>query len=384
MPRLEVRPVRSRSDLMRFIRLPWRIYRNSPQWVPPLIFERKQFLNRRRNPFFAHGEAEYFMAWRGSTPVGRITAQIDHDFNRHHGHRWGIFGFFECDDDQEAASALVETAEAWLRERGRDRMVGPFDFTMNDESGVLIEGFERRPMVKQPWHHPYYQDLLEGAGLGKAIDLYMWDLQVDKRSAVAPMIWKVAEQAEQEHGIRLRHMRKKRLHEEVKAFVEIYNAAWKDNWGFTPMREEDFEHTAKEMKPLLSEDWIMACENPEGETIAIALTVPDFNQAFARANGRLLPFGWAKLLWKLRRIDQVRVGFLGVRPEFQHTGVAALLYREHFDMAEKTRQFGGEMGWILETNDPMNRAMEGMGGSIVKKYRVYEKELPAGGVESPG
>jgi GNAT superfamily N-acetyltransferase len=136
------------------------------------------------------------------------------------------------------------------------------------------------------------------------------------------------------------------------------------------------------MKPLLSEDWIMACESPEGETIAIALTVPDFNQAFARANGRLLPLGWARLLWKLPRIDQVRVGFLGVKPEYQHTGVAALLYREHFDMAEKTRQHGGEMGWILETNDAMNRAMEGMGGQIVKKYRVYEKELPPTGVES--
>jgi GNAT superfamily N-acetyltransferase len=362
---------------MRFIRLPWRIYRNSPQWVPPLIFERKQFLSRKKNPFFNHAEAEYFMAWRGSRPVGRITAQIDHDFNDHHGHDWGLFGFFECEDDPEAAQALVAAADAWLRERGRDRMVGPFDFTMNDEAGLLIEGFEIKPMVKQPWHHPYYRNLLEGAGLSKAIDLYMWTLTVDKRSTVAPMIWQVAEQAEKEHGVTLRHMRKKDLQREVRHFVEVYNAAWKDNWGFTPMRVEDFEHTAKEMKPLLSEDWLMICEK-DGEVVATALTVPDFNQAFARANGRLLPFGWARLLWKLPRIDQVRVGFLGVLPEFQHTGVAALLYREHFDMAERTRQKGGEMGWILENNKPMNRAMEGMGGKIAKKYRVYEKVFRSG------
>jgi GNAT superfamily N-acetyltransferase len=192
------------------------------------------------------------------------------------------------------------------------------------------------------------------------------------------MIWQVAEQAEKEHGIRLRHMRKKNLQDEVKAFVEIYNAAWARNWGFTPMREEDFAHTAKEMKPLLSEDWIMACENPQGETVAAAITVPDFNQAFARANGRLLPFGGARLLAKLPRIDRVRVGFLGVKPEYQHTGVAALLYREHYEMAEKTRQKAGETGWILENNKPMNRAMEGMGGTIVERYRVFEKAFRDG------
>jgi GNAT superfamily N-acetyltransferase len=357
---------------MRFIRLPWRIYRNSPQWVPPLIFERKAFLNRRKNPWFEHGDMHLLIAWRGRKPVGRIAAIYDDDFNAQHDHRWGMFGFFECDDDQEAASALVDAARGWLEERGYDRMVGPFDGTMNDEAGLLIEGFELKPMVKQPWHHPYYQDLLEGTGMEKAIDLYMWTLQVDKRSEVAPMIWQVAEQAEKEHGVTLRHMSKKKLGDEVKAFTEVYNAAWARNWGFTPMREKDFEHTAKEMKPLLSEDWIMACEK-DGETIAVALTVPDFNQAIEKANGRLFPFGWAKLLWKLPRIDQVRVGFLGVKPEYQHTGVAALLYREHYDMAEKTPQKGGETGWILETNKPMNRAMEGMGGRIAKKYRVYEK-----------
>ena len=371
---VDVRPVRSRADLMRFIRLPWRIYRTSPQWVPPLIFERKQFLSRKKNPFFTHGEAELFIAWRGRTPVGRISAQVDRDFNDHHDHDWGIFGFFECDDDHDAARGLVNAAETWLRERGRGKVVGPFDFTMNDEAGVLIDGFEKKPMVKQPWQHPYYQDLLEGAGFKKAIDLYMWELQVDKRSSVAPMIWKVAEVAEKEHGITLRHMRKRDLKREVHHFVDVYNVAWAENWGFTPMRVEEFEHTAKEMKPLLSEDWLMICEK-DGEVIATALTVPDFNQAFERANGRLLPFGGIKLLAKLPRIDQVRVGFLGVKPEYQHTGVAALLYREHFDMAEKTPQVGGEMGWILEDNDPMNRAMEGMGGKIAKRYRVYEKDL---------
>jgi GNAT superfamily N-acetyltransferase len=357
---------------MRFIRLPWRIYRNSPQWVPPLIMERKEFFDRKRNPWFEHGDMQLFIAWRGRDPVGRIGAFYDEDYNAHQQNEAGFFGFFECLDDQEAASALIGAAQAWLTERGHDRMYGPFDGTMNDEAGLLVEGFEHKPMVKQPWHHPYYQDLLEGAGMSKEIDMYMWSLQVDKRSDVAPMIWQVAETAEKEHGVTLRHMRKRHMAREVKAFVEIYNAAWHRNWGFTPLREADFAHTAEQMKLLLSESWIMACEK-DGETIAVALTVPDFNQAFERANGRLLPFGGLRLLWKLPRINQVRVGFLGVKPEYQHTGVAALLYREHFDMAESTPQTGGEMGWILETNKPMNRAMEGMGGHVVKRYRVFEK-----------
>src|SRR4051812_41646835 len=170
VPSVDVRPVRSKSDLMRFIRLPWSIYRNSPQWVAPLIFERKQFLSRKKNPFFTHGEAELFIAWRGRTPVGRISAPGGRDFDDHPAPGWGIFGFFECDDDHDAARGLVDAAETWLRERGRGKVVGPFDFTMNDEAGVLIDGFEKKPMVKQPWQHPYYQDLIEGAGFQKAID----------------------------------------------------------------------------------------------------------------------------------------------------------------------------------------------------------------------
>ena len=155
-----VRPVRSRADLMRFIRLPWRIYRNEPLWVPPLIAERKHFLDRGKNLYFQHAEAEYFLAWRGREPVGRITAQIDHDFNAHHGHRWGQFGFFETVDDPAVAAALLDAAADWLRERGRDRMVGPMDFGMNDEAGILIEGHDLAPLVKQPWQHRYYQPLI--------------------------------------------------------------------------------------------------------------------------------------------------------------------------------------------------------------------------------
>jgi len=370
---LEIRPVRSRTELMRFIRLPWRIYRNDPLWVPPLIWERKTFLNRKKNPFFTHGDAEYFLALRDGRPVGRVTAQIDHDFNEFHGNEWGMFGFFETEDDREVAHALLDAASAWLRERGRDRMVGPMDFTMNDESGLVIEGFDRAPMVKQPYHPPYYRGLIESYGMEKAMDLFMYDLWVHTRETVLPVLWELAEQLEPKHGIKVRHMRKRDLEQEVDRFVDVYNAAWKDNWGFVPIRREEMMHTAKEMKPILDENWMMVAETADGKTAAMALTVPDINQVLKRMNGRLFPFGWAKFLWYRRQITQVRVGFLGVKPEHQHTGVAAGLYAEHYEMAETTPQKGGELGWILENNAAINRGMEAMGATIVKRYRVYER-----------
>ena len=371
---VEIRPVRGRSELRRFIRLPWRIYRNEPCWIPPLAFERRRFLDRSSNPFFEHGEAEYFLAWRDGEPVGRISAQIDHSFNEFHGNDCGMFGFYESIRDKEVSNALIGAARTWLAERGRDRMVGPMDFTMNDEAGLLIEGYELKPMVKQPWQPPYYREQLEAAGLSKAVDLLMWNLMVDDRERVLPVVFELAERLEPDHGIKLRHMRKRDLEDEIRRFVDVYNAAWKSNWGFVPITEQEMVHTAKEMKPLLDENWMMAADK-DGETVGVALTVPDFNQVLDKVGGRLFPFGWARGLLKWRRIDRVRVGFLGVKPEYQHTGVAAAFYVEHFNMAAKTRQKGGEMGWILETNTAMNRGMEAMGGRIVKRYRVYEQML---------
>ena len=371
--------MRSRRDLARFIRLPERLYRNELLWVPPLRFERRRFLDRRRNPFFRNGEAEYFLAWRDGRPVGRITAHIDRKLNDYHGNRWGLFGFFECEEDPEAARALFAAAEAWLAERGRDRAVGPASFSMNDECGILVEGHGRRPMIQQPWHPPWYAGLVEGAGYRKVMDLYMWSLHITQaRERVLPVILELAEKLEPEHGITIRHLDKRDLENEARRFVDVYNAAWKDNWGFVPITYEEMIHTSKENRLVLDENWCMFAEK-DGEPVAAALTVPDFNQVLARMGGRLLPFGWLKALTGRRRIDEVRVGFLGVVPEYQHTGVAAGLYVEHFEMAEKTPQHGGETGWILEENTAMNRAMEAMGGEIVKRYRMYEKELRAAG-----
>jgi len=371
---VDVRPVTGGRDLKAFIDLPFRLHANHPLWVPPLKLERRIFLSRRLNAYFSHAEAEYFLACRDGQVVGRITAQVNHASNDHHGRRWGDFGWIEFEDDAEVLEALLSAAHRWLAARGMERMVGPMDFQMNDECGVLIEGFDLRPMVRQPWHPRYYQQRMEAAGLVKAVDLLMWDLEVADRAAMLPVLFELAEKVQSEHGIRLRKMTRRGLRKDLDLFGEIYNEAWKDNWGFVPLGGKDLDAYAQEMQLVFDSDWFMVAERIDtGEAVAIAITAPDVNQVLMRMNGRLLPFGWLTFLRKKRYMDRVRVGFLGVKPEYQHTGVAAKLYVEHFDVAAVTAFKAGEMGWILETNTAMNRGMEAMGGRVVKKYRMYER-----------
>ena len=279
--------MRSRRDRREFIELPFRLHANAEQWVPPLRIERRLFLSPRFNAYFKRAEAELFLARRDGRVVGRISAQIDSAFNEYHRNAWGHFGFLELEDDPEVADALFDAAEGWLRERGRDRMVGPMDFSMNDECGVLIEGFDREPMIKQPWHPPYYQRLCEGGGLEKAIDLYMWELHVSDRSIVHPSIFELAEKLEPEHGVRIRKMSRRHLRRDLDVFGETYNAAWADNWGFVPYSKEDLDHYAQELQLVFDRNWFMVAENAEGETVGVAITVPDINQVLKRMNGRL-------------------------------------------------------------------------------------------------
>jgi GNAT superfamily N-acetyltransferase len=362
---------------MRFIKLPWRLYRNEPRWVPPLISERRRFLDPARNPFFEHAEAQYFLAWHQGEVVGRISAHIDRHLNEFQANDWGLFGFYEAEADPEVTSALLGAAERWLAERGRDRMVGPMDFTTNDECGLLVEGHDRRPMILQSWHPPHYQELLEGYGLPKVMDLNMWELrldQVEDKGGFHPLIHEMAKKVQSEHGVTVRSMRKRDLEAEVGRFLEVYNAAWERNWGFVPLTEAEVRHYARDLKPILDEKWAMIAER-DGEVLGAALSLPDINICLAHMNGRLLPLGWAKFLYYRRKIDRLRVLALGVKPQYQHLGIAAAFYIRHLETADLKAIWWGELGWVLETNEPMNRAMEGMGAKIVKRYRLYEKAL---------
>lgn len=336
------------------------------------------FLSRRFGTYAKRMDYELFCAFRDGELVGRISAHVDRSYNAHHGARWGWFGFFEAVEDQAVADALLDAAEAWLRERGMERMVGPADFTVNDESGIVVEGHDIPPMIREPWHPRYYQALMEQAGMEKVVDLYMYDLNVADRANLHPGMIEAGKIAVNEHGVVIRNMSRRRLRKDLDVFAEIYNRAWRKNWGFVPYDEHDLDQYALEMQFVYARDWFVVAEI-DGEPVGMAITVPDVNRVLKTMNGRLLPLGWLKYLRRNRVIDRVRVGFLGVRPEQQHTGVAAALYLHHYDVCEAAPIItGGETGWILETNEPMKRGMEAMDGTIVKRYRMYERLLEDG------
>ncbi|MFN2612761.1 MAG: hypothetical protein ABR536_05275 [Solirubrobacterales bacterium] len=374
---LVVRPVEGRRDLSRFIKLPFKLHRDSERWVPPLLIERRDFLNPKKNPYFNHAEVQLFLAERGGEPVGRISAQVDHRWDEYQGGSDGIFGFFESEDDPATAAALLDTAATWLSQRGRERMLGPMDFTTNDECGVLVEGFDEPALILEPWHPPHYGPAIEAAGFSKAMDLWMWRLEMGdlkEGNSFHPMIHAAAEKVEGEHGVTIRQMNKRDLKNEVKRFMDVYNEAWGDNWGFVPVTEAEGDFQAKNLKPVLDEDWAFIAER-DGEVLGAALSLPDINQVLSKMKGRLLPSGWWHFLTGKRKIDRVRVFALGVKPQYQHLGIAASFYVRHIENTGPTGIMWGHTGWILETNKPMNSAMEGMGGVRNKTYRIYEKAL---------
>jgi hypothetical protein len=368
---VEVRPVRGPRDLRRFIDLPYRLHVGTP-WIPPVRVERWMFLNRRLNAFFTHGRARYFLAWRGERVVGRITAQVDDAFNAFHRNRWGMFGFLEMEEDQEVVDALLAAAQDWLVGQRCDRMIGPMDFTINDESGLLVEGHDLEPMVKQPWHPPHYQRLCEGAGLAKAMDLTSWYLELGNRDRLDPRLPKLAARSRDRHGVTIRPLSRRHLRRELDDFADIYNDAWSGNWGFSPYDKADLDSLALELQAVWSPGWFYAAMY-KGKPIGMAISILDINQVFKRMQGRLLPLGWWHLLTRHRYVDGVRVAFLGVKPGYQYTGAGALLYEEAFRVGADSPLQRGEAGWILETNSSMNRGLEWMAARVVKRFRVYER-----------
>lgn len=371
---IDVSEVRGKRDLKAFIDLPFKIYADEPLWVSPLIMDIKDQLSRKKNPWFEHAEAEFFLARRGDEVVGRISAHIDHNFNDFQENDWGLFGWFECIDDPAVATALFDRAADWLRERGRDRMVGPFSYTTNDECGVLIDGFEIPPSILEPYTKRYYPSLFEGAGFEKAMDLFMYKMELADKDKVRPAIFMAADRVD-ESSYRFKRFSRLTLNSDVDRFLDIYNESWEKNWGFVPLSDKEVRHYAKTLLPVLDKNWAFVIIGEDGDNAGAALTLPDYNQVLKHLNGRLLPFGWLKFLWYRRKIDRVRVFALGVKERYRTTGLAAKLYIEHLDAAERTGVTGGTMGWILENNRPMNKSIAALGGTLEKTFRLYEREL---------
>jgi GNAT superfamily N-acetyltransferase len=368
-----VQPVRSRAQLDTFIRCAWPIYAGDPCWVPPLIGDMKTALNRKKHPFHRHADVELFTAVRARRAVGRIAAIANHNHNEFHQDRMGFFGLFESVDDPVVATTLLDRAEAWLRGRGMDMCRGPMNLSTNDElwcPGILIDGFDTPPAIMMGHNRPYYQALVEGAGYTKSRDLLTYWIDTSRMTRIE----RSAERLMRRGRFTIRSLDMSRLQEEVAVIQEIYNSAWERNWGFVPMTEEEIQHLASALRPVVNPD-LCAMAFVDDEPVGFALALPDYNQALKHINGRLFPLGLPKLLWYRRRINVARTLTLGVKPDHRGTGLDALLILHLFRTGQKIGMPEGECSWILEDNVPMRHALERFGATVRKTYRVYDKPL---------
>ncbi len=376
---LRIIPVEDRRQLDQFIRVPWQIYRDDPNWVPPLVLERREHLNQRSNPYFKHAEAQLWLGLRDDRPVGRISAQVDQASLQRYGDATGHFGFLEAEDDAALFGALLDTAEDWLHARGMGRVRGPFSFSINDESGLLVQGLDRPPSLMMGHAKAYYAQHLEARGYAKAKDLIAYDYDM-ARDPLPRSARSLVERLTQDPQIVVRKLDKSRFAVELDAVLAVFNDAWSDNWGFVPLSAAEIAKLAKDLKPLIVAD-LVAIAEVGGEAVAFAIALPNLNEAIADLNGALLPFGWVKLLYRLKfgKIRSARMPLMGVRKRFHGTiQGAALAYAVIGGVQAALQRRGytaGELSWILEDNLATRRIIEATGAVPYKTYRVYEKAL---------
>jgi len=367
-----VKPVRGKGQLRTFLRLPWRIYRDDPLWVPPLLREVAPFFTGK-HPFCRHATVLPLLAMKDGEAVGRVAAIVDRRFIDYHGRRIGYFGFFEAMDDLEVARALMQGAKEALREMGMEEMIGPMNPSTNYECGMLVDGFSTPPYIMMPHNPPYYPKLMEAIGLHKARDLYANLIIGD--GTIPERIQRIATWAlKKTPGLRVRTVEKGDVEGEIRRFMRIYHEAWAKNWGFVPMSEDEVVFMAKALKAVLVPDLGLFAE-VDGEAVGFILALPNYNLILRHLNGRLGPLGLLKALYWKRRIDELRVLLLGVRPPYQRRGIETLLYVEVFRRGYRLGYKRGEMSWILEDNHLMQKGIEAMGGRRYKTYRIYGTAL---------
>ncbi len=369
---LTVRQAAARADMKTFIKLPWRIYRGDPAWVPPLIGEMKELLSPKKNPFWQHAEAAYFLAFKNGEPAGRIAAIVNHRHNEFHKEKCGFFGFFESTDDTEVSGALYASAEKWLAGKGMELMRGPANPSSNDDWGFLLEGYNEPPTVMMPYNPAYYHDLARAANLAKVKDLYSFFME--EATGIPEKAVRVAEIARRKTNVKIRPINMKNIHNEVKIIKQVYNSAWELNWGFVPMTDSEIEHLAADLKKIAIPDLILMAE-VDGKPAGVSIAIPDINQVLHKMNGRLFPFGWLKFLLGFRKINRVRVIITGVIKEYRKRGIDAIFYVDTFNKGTKMGFNEGEFGWTLEDNDIINRSLEMLGARLYRRYRLYEKQI---------
>lgn len=369
---IEVRPIQLPKDAAAFIDVWWTIYADDPHWVPPLRYERLAFLDPAKNPYFQVATVQCFLAYRDGKPVGTISAQVDHKYQKVQD-KMGFFGFFEFVDDDAVAKALLDAALDWLRGQGMATAMGPLNFNTNHECGLLVDAFDSDPLVLMVWNRPYYPATYERLGLRKAKDLYAYWLE--NNGPCPPRIAALADRFMERHPeVKIRPFNVKDFDGEAARVLSIYNSAWEDNWGFVRMTDDEFLHMAKGVKDMIDARYCYMAEI-DGRAAAFSITLPDYNQVVKPMNGSIFPFGWWHFLTRRSKVDQIRIFTLGIHKDYQHLALGAPLYKRTWDAGVANKVKGAEASWILDDNTRMRGALEKLGARIYKTYRIYEREL---------
>ena len=370
---MEVRPVNNATDLRRFIDLPYRMYRHDPVWVPPLRDEQRAQFDPRRNPMLQHCDRALFVLLDGEEVVGRVVAFVDTLAVKFWKQPIGLFGYFECPQDPEAARLLLESARSWLRGRGMKCMRGPWTF-VSQEWGMVVEGFTPSPVIMGPYNPPFYNGYLEAFGLRKAKDLLCWVVSAADGYQIPARILELTDAVSGRYGIRIRSLDMSRFADEVKLIEQLSNASIINNWGYSPVTEAEVRATARDLKPVIQPRGVLFAEDKNGHPIGFAIAIPDVNHLLKGLRGSLLPFGWAKLLLGIPRLRRYRMFALGVVPEYQGKAVDSLLYRGLYE-ALYTPDIWMEVNYVLEDNFPMINAIKKLAATPLRRYRVYEMAI---------
>lgn len=368
----EVREVASKKELNDFIYFPYKLYKNDSNWVAPLISEEKKFYDSKSNLFLKNNPVALHVCYEGKTPVGRISAIINEDHLRCHSDKTAFFGSFECVPDGRVAGMLLERAESWVKERGAEALRGPTTFSLNNISGLLVEGFEESPFVMMPYNFSYYENLLLESGFSPSMNFFAYEVTDD--SIRFSSIMGRLEKRLNELGIRIRTLDTDNLEREAEIIEELFNNAWRENWGFTPVTKEEAWEDMIRVKPFLKPDLVFIAEYL-GQPVAFSLSLPDINQVLLPLKGRLLPFNWLRLLLNIRKIDQIRVVLMGVLKEYRSKGIDLLFYHKTVQNSLKHGFHRAELSWILENNHEMNKVLQHINARKYKTYRIFEKKV---------
>lgn len=370
---IQIKEVQSKKDLKEFILLPFRLYKEDPNWVAPLIGDQMKFFDPEKNPFFKHSEAKLFLALREGKVVGRISAQTNTRHNLEHKDKIGFFGFFECINDQAVANALFDTAYKWNKDRSREAMRGPLNFTINDECGLLVEGFETPPFVLMTHALPYYQKLYEAYGLQKAMDMYAY---FSEKREIPERVAKIHDALLKRSKATIHTLSRDKVQKrkDIETVFRLYTEAWQYNWGAVPMTEDEFQHLVDELLPLVDPDLVLFAEI-DGKPVGFSLALPNYNEVLKVMKGKVNPLTLIKAAIAKKRISSARVIVMGVLDEYKNRGIDTIFHYYSYKNGIPKGIYYGEFSWVLESNTMMVRVAEMLGADPYKTYRIYEKKI---------